>query len=89
MNKKLRDEMMKEREPIIEACTVQKKTITKKGEENILEKGPCERIDGNFCAAYIKPSAKWRIGNCVLATHIIHQEDEKKFVNPIKASKRG
>ncbi len=85
MNK---EEMLAAREDIIEACLIQRKTITKRDKEEVIEKGPCNKIDGKKCAAYMLPAAKWKLGDCGLASHLINLEDEKKFVNPIKQSKR-
>lgn len=81
--------MLMAREDVIEACLIQKKIIKVKGEETNMEQGPCRRIDGNKCEACISPAARWKNGNCNLATHLISFEDEKQFVNPIKQSKRG
>ena len=76
--------------PIIEKCKLHTKMVTINKEEVLMEQGPCTRTDGEFCNAYINPAVKWRLGNCGLATHIIQDEDTKKFkLNPIKASKRG
>ncbi len=83
-----REEMLEAREDIIEPCLIQRKTIIKKEKEEIIEKGPCDKVDGKKCAAYMIPTAKWKLGDCALASHLISQEDEKKFVNPIKQSKR-
>jgi len=83
------EEMREKREDVVKACLIQSKTIIKKGKDDqLIEKGPCYKVDGNKCAAYMIPSAKWRLGNCALANHIIIEEDEKKFINPIKQSKR-
>ena len=75
--------------PIIEKCKLFSKEIIIKKEIQIMERGPCTRIDGNKCDAYINPSVKWKLGNCPLATHIIVDEDIQKLTNPLKASKRG
>ncbi len=76
-------------EAIIDQCKLFAKEITVKGKKEIMERGPCSRIDGNLCAAYIKPAARWKLGPCPLATHIIHEEEAVKFkLNPIKASKQ-
>jgi len=84
------EEMREKREDVVEACLVQRKTNINKGKDDgFIEKGPCAKLDGNKCAAYMFPSAKWRLGDCPLATHLIKSEDEKKKVNPIKQSKRG
>jgi len=93
MNKEQREaqlaETMANREPIIDKCKVYSKEIIIKKKPVIMEKGPCNRIDGAQCAAYIKPAVKWKNGNCPLATHIIYEEDEQKFKNPLKASKQS
>ena len=84
-----REEMLAERENVVPQCLLQKKVIIKDKKEEVLESGPCGKIDGEKCSAYIKPSAKWRLGDCNLATHLINIEDEKrKILNPIKKSKR-
>ncbi|MEE8399654.1 MAG: PxxKW family cysteine-rich protein [Desulfobacterales bacterium] len=49
-----------------------------------------EITTGWFCDAFPDPSAKWRNGNCNMATHVSSKTAEKKIkINPIKASKRG
>ena len=92
MNQAQREEQLAEtmanREPIIEKCNIFTKQVMIKKEPVMMEKGPCSRIDGTQCAAYIKPAVKWKNGNCPLATHLIYQEDEEKFKNPLKASKQ-
>jgi len=78
------------KEPVIEKCLTCTKTIIVKKKSQLLTKGPCDRIDDmNECVAYIKPSVKWKNGDCPLATHLIYEEDEEKFKNPLKASKRA
>ena len=84
----LKVEMLAAREDVIDPCRVQERMIQVKGKDEMMKKGPCEKIDGNKCAAYISPAAKWRLGNCPLATHIIYTEDEQKAKNPLKASKK-
>ena len=45
---------------------------------------------GDVCIAYINPKAIWRKGNCALSSHkVIEDTGPKKFINPIKSSKRG
>jgi hypothetical protein len=56
------DRLRKEREPIIDQC--------KKFGDN---EEPCSRIDGVLCSAYVSPKAKWRLGACPLATHVIER----------------
>jgi len=44
---------------------------------------------GNYCLAFPDPAAKWRTGNCNMATHM--KAASKKGtgkLNPLKASKR-
>ena len=47
---------------------------------------------GKYCLVFPDPSAKWRIGNCSMATHLKATEGKDKAgvkLNPLKASKRG
>ena len=76
-------------DPIIAKCKINLREVIVNKEAKMMEKGPCTRIDGVNCGAYINPAAKWKNGNCPLATHIILVEDEQKFKNPLKASKRA
>lgn len=85
----MKAEMLAAREDIIEPCKVQERMIQIKGKDTMMKKGPCDRIDGEKCGAYISPAAKWRLGDCPLATHIIYTEDEQKAKNPLKASKKS
>jgi len=46
-------------------------------------------VDTLFCGVYISPLGKWESGkNCPMATHLVREVKEQKFVNPLKASKR-
>jgi hypothetical protein len=54
----------------------------------------CQKVKefpaGKYCLPFPDPSAKWRLGNCNMATHV--QAAPKKVIakiNPLKASKRG
>ncbi len=53
----------------------------------------CNRIhefDGSkFCNTYPQPAAKWRLGDCNFATHIVREVKGKAKINPLKASKRA
>jgi hypothetical protein len=69
---KNREEMMALRESIVDSCLV---CLDADGNEH----GPCERIDGNKCKAYISPKMWWDKGKCPLATH---------WVDPTKAVKK-
>jgi len=84
-----KEEMLAAREVVIEKCFNQTKTVKVKNEDTVMTKGPCKRIDGTKCFAYISPAAKWKNGNCNMATHLIYEEDVQKFKNPLKASKQG
>jgi hypothetical protein len=45
---------------------------------------------GVYCVAFPDPAAKWRFGNCNMATHIkIEAKKGAGKTNPIKASKRA
>ena len=49
----------------------------------------CRRIEKtNTCEAYIKPSAKWRLGNCNLASHIVLEEVKPKGYKQGKFGKK-
>lgn len=65
-----------------------------------LENGGCEKIEKmiwgvtnsevTVCSAYVNPSALWNRGDCPMATNIVKEDEKKKkFINPIKRSKRG
>jgi hypothetical protein len=63
-------------EPIIDKCL---------GCDNVVvgpEPGPAT------CRRFLVPAAKWRIGNCPMASHIKKVAIEDKHVDPLKASKR-
>ena len=38
----------------------------------------CKRIENGYCKVYIFPEAKWRVGNCPMATHLEKSELSKK-----------
>lgn len=49
-----------------------------------------EFSSGWFCSACPEPSAKWKNGNCNLATHVQTEVVTKtQKINPLKASKRA
>ncbi len=48
-----------------------------------------ELSSGWYCSSCPDPAAKWKVGNCNLATHVkIEVEKSSAKLNPIKASKR-
>jgi hypothetical protein len=54
----------------------------------------CQRVvnytEGDYCMVFPDPAAKWRIGNCNMATHLkVEAAKGAAKINPIKASKRG
>lgn len=46
--------------------------------EKCKENDGCEKIENGYCSVYIFPKAKWKIGNCPMATHIKPEELSKK-----------
>ncbi len=46
---------------------------------------------GKYCLVFPDPAAKWRVGNCNMATNAQNgdQEETSKKINPLKASKRS
>ena len=59
MNEKLhREKLLKERQPIIDECKGCQKIVT----------------EINMCSAYINPTAKWKLGNCPLSTHVVIED---------------
>lgn len=49
----------------------------------------CGNIEMEFCRVYVYPAARWSAGNCPKNTHIKKAvEEQKKALDPIKASKR-
>ena len=48
----------------------------------------CARVGTDGCKVYVVPEAKWRNGNCPMATHLKKEVKAEAFVNPLKASKR-
>jgi hypothetical protein len=54
----------------------------------------CQRVtefpSGTYCLVFPDPQAKWRLGNCNMATHIKEEgKKENGKINPLKASKRS
>ncbi|MCF8082516.1 MAG: PxxKW family cysteine-rich protein [Deltaproteobacteria bacterium] len=53
----------------------------------------CQKVialpTGKYCQAFPDPAAKWRVGNCNMATHLqATAGKENGKINPLKASKR-
>lgn len=73
------------REPCIDKCMGCNKVFTKQVvniESTIL-------VEEDVCIAYAKPEKMHRLGHCALASNKQLQTQEKKKVNPLKASKRS
>jgi hypothetical protein len=54
----------------------------------------CQRVEsfpvGKFCLSFPDPNAKWRNGDCNMATHVRAKGAKKNGkLNPLKASKRA
>lgn len=54
----------------------------------------CQKVTefptGKYCLVFPDPAAKWRLGKCVMATHLKGEEKRGNGrLNPLKASKRG
>ena len=77
----LHAEMMANREGIIKQCEI----FTDKEGMNY---GPCSRIDGVKCSAYMIPRMKWRLGRCPLATHWIDETNKKKTKSRVGQQKQ-
>jgi len=55
------------RNPIVEQCKL------------FEGKGPCGKIiQGDKCRIFGFPESKWRIGNCLMATHIVKEVIKEK-----------
>ncbi|MFH1293997.1 MAG: PxxKW family cysteine-rich protein [Pseudomonadota bacterium] len=53
----------------------------------------CQKVKefptGKYCLNFPDPTAKWRLGNCTMATHLVEtNKKENGKLNPLKASKR-
>ena len=63
--------------------------------ETIIEKcDGCGRVvekeGAKYCASYLYPSAKWKLGFCNFATHAKPEITVTKIrINPLKAAKRA
>jgi hypothetical protein len=70
------------RQPIVEKCS---------GCNKIFEgyAAPESEILTDVCIAYIDPAALQRRGCCLQSNKFEDKKDEKKKINPLKASKRA
>jgi len=49
-------------------------------DEKVVETKVCEYVNGKVCKVYAFPESKWRIGNCVMATHVESEAEKKQGV---------
>jgi len=70
-----------DRQSITEKCVGCTKILA---QETMFQGGPVF-----ICMAYLDPPAKWRIGNCPMATHLQKEIKKQGFVDPLKASKKS
>lgn len=54
----------------------------------------CQKVgvfpNGKYCISFPDPAAKWRLGTCNMATHVVKEVKKPvQKLNPLKASKRG
>jgi len=86
-------ELYRDRTPAVEACRKVQKTVVRgkdkdgndKLETTIIDH-PCKRIDDTYCGACAFPSAKWRLGDCNLATHLYYEMkrgEPQTFLTPV------
>lgn len=71
---KLIADLREKRQPICDKCH---RDIIE--DEKVIDTKTCELVDGEKCNVYAFPDAKWRLGNCPMATHV-ETEQEKKSV---------
>jgi hypothetical protein len=85
------------REACHESCLEKDFEVVNFKQEKITVTRPeCDKVfthaDGSkVCIGYLYPNAQWKLG-CGLASNKIDLDEaakKKKFVNPLKASKRG
>jgi len=75
-NTKIIETLLTQREGILTECT------------------GCKRIeeDTNLCLSYVSPKAKWRMGHCNLATHVVIEQskiEERKRAGQQKSKKKS
>lgn len=77
---KLMAELIRDRQPVVEACLkIQmntRKTGNEKGFKTEIIQKSCARVDGDKCAACAFPDQKWRLGKCNLSTHLYHENKQ-------------
>ena len=73
-------------EPIIDQCRGCARIIT----QTSFEVKPNVYLvpEVKYCKACQVPSAKWKNGNCNLASHVQRAKEDFKAIDPLKASKQ-
>ena len=69
---KMIEELRKNMQPLSEKCS---RDIIE--DEKVVDQRTCAWANGETCKVYAFPDAKWRNGNCVMATHV-ETEAEKR-----------
>lgn len=91
---KMMKDLRASRTRIVEPCLKVQKSVYKrkdgvlKLETEVIEI-PCKRIDGNYCSACAFPNAKWRNGECNLASHLYYEmkrDEPRTFLTPLGRS---
>jgi len=90
----------KPRESVCEDCLTKDFEVTDiKGVVSTVTRPECDKVfthpdDSKVCIAYLRPDRQWKLG-CGLASNKFDPEmaakelSKKKFLNPLKANKRG
>ncbi len=73
--RKILEELRNDKQPIVPECA------------------GCSRVEEDSgtcptCSTFAYPATKWRLGNCYMQDHIVEEKKKRKYINPIKASKR-
>ena len=80
------------RTPVVSQCLAHKfemeETKYGKVEKVVVPMPDCDKVLDGVCIAYLNPTKMWRLG-CPSASNKIQVTEKGKFVNPLKASKRG
>jgi len=67
------EDLRAKRQPICDKCH---RDIIEN--EKVIETKMCDLVDGKKCNVYAFPDAKWRLGNCPMATHIETAAEKKQ-----------
>ena len=67
------EDLRAKRQPLSDKCNVE---IVE--DEKVVHHNTCAWVNGKTCKVYAFPEAKWRLGNCVMATHVIPEAEQKQ-----------